>query len=58
MTFRRLAVAAAIFLIVTYLKLFLPVYEQRVEPRLWAVMDRESFALRLPEETVSWLGLD
>ena len=58
MSFRRLAIAAAVFLIATYLKLFLPAYSMHIEPRLWVWMDRESFALRLPEEAVLWLDLD
>ena len=58
MSFRRAAIAAAVFLIATYLKLFLPAYSLHIEPRLWAWMDRESFVLRLPEEAVSWLDWD
>ena len=57
MTFHRTAIAAAVFLIVTYLKLFLPAYDANVEPRLWALMERNSIVLSLPESVTSWLDL-
>ena len=58
MSCHRLAVAAALFLIATYLKLFLPAYGERVEPRLWELMERDTIVLPLPEEAASWLDWD
>lgn len=57
MTYRRLAAASALFLLATYLKLFLPAYEQKLEPRLWEALDRETLVLTVPAEA-AWLALD
>ena len=58
MTYRRLAIAAGLFLLATYLKLFLPAYETSIEPRLWDMMDRETLTLPAPAEAAAWLAWD
>ena len=57
MSYTRLAVAAALFLAATCGKIYLP---ERAEEPIAAVqelIDRDGFALPLPEEAATWLDL-
>ena len=57
MSYPRLFIAAALFLAAACAKTYLP---QRAEAPIAAVqelIDRDGFALPLPEEAVVWLGL-
>ncbi len=54
MSYRRLAVAAALFLAAAYLKLCLPSFEAAVLPALQAALAEEQ-RIVLPEREAAWL---
>ena len=55
MTYHRSLAAAAIFLAATCLKIYLPDVVEDALPAVCALIDRDSFALPLPEEAYIWL---
>ena len=56
MTFRRTLIAAALFLIATYLNLYLPAFSQKALPEMCTWIDAQTLALPLPEEALEWLA--
>ena len=56
MTFHRLMIAAALFLAATCLKIYLPGVVRDALPAVRELIDRESFALPVPQEAIQWLA--
>ena len=51
MPYKRIAAAAALLLVATYLKLCIPAFAELAIPAMQAVMDTEQISLPLP---ISW----
>ena len=58
MTMRRLATAAAMLLLAVYLKLAMPVFQERIVPALKEMLSEEQVVIVVPEEVSAWLSLD
>ena len=58
MTFRRLAIAAAVLLLAVYLKLAMPVFGEKIVPALKDMLCEEQIAVAVPAGVSAWLGWD
>ena len=54
-SYRRVIVAAAIFLAAVYMKCCLPTLAEAAGPAMREIMDGEGLALPLPAEVAAWL---
>jgi hypothetical protein len=55
MSVRRLVVAAAVLLGVTYLKCLIPSFSQEVVPAMHHVLEENQLEVLVPEKWLSWL---
>jgi hypothetical protein len=55
MSVRRLVVAAAVLLVVTYLKCLIPSFSQEVVPAVHHVLEENQLEVLVPEQWLSWL---
>jgi hypothetical protein len=55
MSVRRLVVAAAVLLGVTYLKCLIPSFSQEVVPAMHHVLEENQLEVLVPEPWLSWL---
>ena len=57
MSYPRLMIAAALFLAAACAKTYLPEWAEAPIAAVQEMVDRDGFALPLPEEAAVWLGL-